>query len=262
VDPASSVTGSDGRAKTSWTLGSTTGSQSATASSAGLSGSPLAFDATALSGNADRLLRVSGNEQSARAGTELPAPLVVRLTDDAGNGVPDRAVSWIVASGGGEVASTTSTTDSEGQASARWTVGPNPGGNILNAVVSGVGFVTFVATGTSSGGGGGGGGSIPSRLEFRVQPSDTEEDDRISPAVEVEVLDQNGNRVTDGEVEVKLELTGDDDGKLKGHDKERTRGGVATFHDIKVDKEGEYRLRASAGGLPSVESNLFEVHDD
>jgi hypothetical protein len=118
--------------------------------------------------------------------------------------------------------------------------------------------VGFTATATS----GGGGGSSASRLEFLVQPSDVEEDKRISPPVEVVVLDQAGNRVTDREIEVKLELSTDGRGTLKGHRTERTQAGVARFSDLEVDREGEYRLRASADGLPSVDSNRFEVHDD
>jgi hypothetical protein len=93
-----------------------------------------------------------------------------------------------------------------------------------------------------------------------VQPSDSEEDRRISPAIEVEVLDQNGNRVTEGEIEINLDLIGDDD-ELDGDDRERTRSGVAAFDKLEVDQEGEYRLRATADGLPAVESNTFRVHE-
>jgi hypothetical protein len=267
VSPASSVTGEDGRAATSWTLGSSSGSQSASASSTGLSGSPVGFTARANAGGANRLERVSGDGQSDRPGSALENPLVVRLVDNAGNGVRNRAVSWVVATGGGTTEPGTSTTDDDGRASTRWTLGPGEGQNTLNAVVSGVGVVGFSATAANGGGGGGGGGSRASRLEFLVQPTDTEEDERISPPVEVVVLDQAGNRVTDGEFEVKLELrpNGDGDdrrGKLKGRRTERTQAGVARFSDLEVDREGEYRLRASAQGLPSVESAGFEVEDD
>ena len=92
---------------------------------------------------------------------------------------------------------------------------------------------------------------------------DIEEDRRISPAVEVVVLDQAGNRVTDREFEVKLELVREGRrGRLEGDRDQRTQGGVARFSDLEVDREGEYRLRASADGLPPVESDRFEVEDD
>jgi len=261
VDAVSTTTGSDGRAQTSWTLGSSTGPQTVTATSSGLAGSPITFTATALAGDAERLVRVSGNDQSARVGTELPEPLVVRLTDAAGNGVPGRAVSWVVATGGGEVAPVTSTTDSQGEATARWTLGPEPGANTLNAVVSGVGVVAFSATGTNTGGGGGGGGGgAPSRLEFRVQPSDTEEHETMSPSVEIAVLDESGRLVTDRQLQIKLELL-DDDNRVRAEGTSPTRSGVATF-TIRINREGEYRLRASTDGLPSIISNEFEVEDD
>jgi adhesin/invasin len=264
VDPVSSVTGPDGLAQTSWSLGASTGSQSVTASSSGLAGSPLTFQATALAGDADRLLRISGNEQSAPVSTELPAPLVVRLIDAAGNAVPDRPVSWIVATGGGQVASPTSMTDGEGIATARWTLGSASGSNTLNAVVSGVGFVFFTATATSAGGGGGGGGGggpTPTRLEFRVQPSDTEEHETMSPPVEIAVLDQSGSLVTNREFQIKLELI-DDENKVRAEGTRSTESGVATFANIRISRDGDYRLRASTSGLPSIFSSEFEIEDD
>jgi Bacterial Ig-like domain (group 1) len=265
VHPATSVSGDDGRAVTSWTLGSSTGSQTASASRDGLDGSPVEFTATGRPGSASQLGRVSGNDQSARAGTELPERLVVQLLDQAGNGVPNRAVSWLVATGGGSVPAENTATDDNGLASSRWTLGPNPGGNTLNAVVSGVGAVAFSATGTSSGGGGGGGGSGASRLVFAVQPSDTEEDRRIQPPVRVAVLNQAGNLVTQGSFEVTLELVGDGQqgrGQLDGPRRQQTQSGIATFEELRVKRSGDFRLRALSDGLPSVESNEFEVEDD
>ena len=263
VSPDESVTGQDGRAITSWTLGTSAGSQSASAT-ADLNGSPVDFTATARAGSADRLLRVSGDDQSGRPGSRLANPLVVRLVDSEGNGVPNRAVSWVVATGGGAAEPVTSTTDDGGRATTEWTLGPGEGSNTLNAVVSGVGVVGFSAMASNGGGGGGGGGSgDATKLAFQVQPSRTEEGRRISPAVEVAVLDQSGNRVTDRDFEVKLELIRDGrGGKLKGDRDQRTQAGVARFSDLEVDREGEYRLRASADGLPSVDSDRFEVEDD
>ena len=80
--------------------------------------------------------------------------------------------------------------------------------------------------------------------------------------VEVVVLDQNGDRVTSQEIEVKLDLIGERDGRLRGHTRQWTESGVATFSDLKVEREGNYQLRASADGLPSVDSDRFEVQHD
>ncbi|HEX6408483.1 MAG TPA: Ig-like domain-containing protein [Gemmatimonadales bacterium] len=274
VDPATSSTGPDGKASTVWTLASSVGSQTATASSDGLDGSPVSFNANAASGGPRRLILVSGNNQSAAPKQELSQPLVVRLEDANGNGVSQRAVTWVIGSGEGSVSATTSTTDDNGEARVRWTLGPNPGVNTLNAVVSGIGFVSFRAVASSpggsgggDGGGGGGGGdggggnAGPVRLDFRVQPSDAEKGKKIEPAVQVAVLDRNGQVVTQGEFEIKLELPGDNDGRLHGHERKKTRSGIATFDDLNVDKEGQYRLRASSDGLPSIDSDVFEIHE-
>ena len=155
VDPGSSTTNSDGQAATTWTLGSSTGPQAATATNPDLEGSPVEFAATAVAGRATRLELVSGDNQTAAPGQLLPQPLVVRLLDDDGNRVPNRAVSWVVGVGGGSVESLTSNTNENGEAQTRWTLGPSPGLNTLNAVVSGVDVVGFRATASGSGGGGG-----------------------------------------------------------------------------------------------------------
>jgi hypothetical protein len=104
------------------------------------------------------LLPVAGDSQSARPGTEVPIPLVVRLVDEQGDAVPGGAVSWVIGDGGGSVSPATAETDSAGLASARLTLGPSPGANSASAVVSGVDVVTFSASATVSQGGGDGGG--------------------------------------------------------------------------------------------------------
>jgi hypothetical protein len=259
ANPPSSVTLENGLAETSWVLGSSIGTQTARATSNDLEGSPITFTATAGPGTADRLLLVSGNNQRGEPGSELDDPLVVRLIDADGNGIPNRAVSWVVGAGGGSVSATTSTTNDNGEAETRWTLGRGMGVNTLNAVVSGLNVVGFTAQAERDGGGGG--GPTPTRLEFLVQPSDAEEDRNIVPAVRVAVLDQNGALVTTGSFEIKLELIGDDNGDLEGRDEEDTFLGVATFDDIEVDREGEYRLRATSDGLLSAESSEFDVRD-
>ncbi len=123
VEPSRSVSGADGRAATIWTLGSAAGSQTLTATSEDLDGSPLTFTAVARAGSPNTLVKVSGDDQSGQTGSELGSPLVVRLLDGAGNGVPNRAVSWVVATGGGSASPATSTTDENGRASTEWTLG-------------------------------------------------------------------------------------------------------------------------------------------
>ena len=254
VDPNSSRTSADGRAETSWVLGSSTGAQTATASAEGLSGSPIRFTSTAVPGNANGLVRVAGNGQSGRPGEELDEPLVVRLVDQEGNGIPGQAVTWVVGVGGGGVASTTTITDEDGEAQTRWTLGPSSGANTVNAVVSGVGVVAFTATAL--------GASTPSRMRFVVHPTDVpHKHGIISPPVVVEILDQSGNRVTDREVTIRLDLIAIRDGRSMGHEQARTVAGVATYPDLHINVVGEFLLRATAPGLPPVDSRHFVTHE-
>ncbi len=70
-----------------WVLAA--GEQHATASAPGLAGSPVTFTHKATSGSATVLERVSGDGQSALAGTSVPDLLVVRAKDGSGNPVAD-----------------------------------------------------------------------------------------------------------------------------------------------------------------------------
>jgi VCBS repeat-containing protein len=96
-----------------------------------------------------RIEKVSGDGQTGTASSELANPLVVRVLEGQ-NPVSGRTVTWIVQGGGGSVSPQNSTTDAQGQASTRWTLG-SIGPNTVNAVVSGLGTVTFTATATAGG---------------------------------------------------------------------------------------------------------------
>jgi VCBS repeat-containing protein len=141
------LTGDNGQASVTRTLGPTAGVQT-TVATANLVGSPITFNHTATAGNAARVIVVDGNGQSAPAGTKLDRDLVVRLLDAQNNPISGRAVSWVVGTGGGSASPETSNTDGNGEAKTEWTLGPTPGPNTLTAVVSGVGNGSFNATGT------------------------------------------------------------------------------------------------------------------
>jgi hypothetical protein len=148
VSAATTLTGADGQTSVTRTLGGTAGQQTTLATAALLVGSPVTFTHTATAGNAARVIVVDGNGQSAPAGTRLDRDLVVQLLDEQNNPIANRAVSWVVGTGGGSASPETSTTGGNGQATTQWTLGPTPGPNTLTAVVSGVGNGAFNATGT------------------------------------------------------------------------------------------------------------------
>jgi hypothetical protein len=99
-------------------------------------------------GSPSALAVVRGNRQVGTPGTPLPDPLIVRLTDPSGVGIPDRTVVWTPESGSGTITPATGMTDAEGFASAEWTLGPAEGVQRVSAEVPDIGRVTFTATST------------------------------------------------------------------------------------------------------------------
>jgi hypothetical protein len=149
VSAASNVTDGNGQASVSRTLGGIAGTQTTRADAGAIAGSPVIFTHTALAGGAAGITKVSGDNQSGSPGAQLALPLLVEVRDDQGNPIADRAVTWVVGTGGGSVSAQNTPTNLEGRATTNWTLGPAIGANSVNAVVSGVGTVTFNATATA-----------------------------------------------------------------------------------------------------------------
>src|SRR5439155_560182 len=122
----SSITGADQTTNASgiatvgsWTLGRTTGGYTLTASSAGLTGSPVTFTATATAGAAARLAMATQPSGTVQNGVIFPQQPVVQLQDASGNPVSQSGttVTAAIASGGGTLGGTaTATTNSAGTA--------------------------------------------------------------------------------------------------------------------------------------------------
>lgn len=90
------------------------------------------------------------NGQTATVGTAVANPPAVRVTNAAGAAVANVAVTFAVASGGGALGVTTTSTNAQGIASAgSWTLGPAAGTNTVTATVASLTPVTFTATGTA-----------------------------------------------------------------------------------------------------------------
>jgi VCBS repeat-containing protein len=150
VSAITTLTGENGQASVTRTLGPAAGPQAAFATAGGLAGSPVSFSHIATAGSASRVNIIDGDDQTAPPGATLERPLVVEVVDEANNPVVNAAVEWVVAQGGGSATPPSNRTDGQGRASTQWTLGPAPGNNILNAVVSGVGRAEFSAVGERS----------------------------------------------------------------------------------------------------------------
>ena len=96
VNPTTSVTDASGIATTAWTLGTAAGAQSATATLAGATGSPVTFTATASAAPVPVIqmtASASGNAQSGGVTTTLPNPLRVLVTFNGAAQAGD-TVAW------------------------------------------------------------------------------------------------------------------------------------------------------------------------
>jgi dipeptidyl aminopeptidase/acylaminoacyl peptidase len=76
---------------------------------------------------------VSGNNQSAPVNTQLPQPIRVRVTDTKGHPVGDFTINFVVTAGGGSVFGGAETTNKDGYADERWTLGPRLGPQTVEA---------------------------------------------------------------------------------------------------------------------------------
>jgi plastocyanin len=150
LNPTSSVTGSDGVASSTWSLGTVVGPQGAAATLSGASGSPVSFTATATVGAAAVLEEHDGNGQSGEINTELPEPLQARVSDEFGNPVGGVTVDW--AATGATPSASSDETDASGISDVNVTLGATAGPITITASSPALegSPVTFTATATEA----------------------------------------------------------------------------------------------------------------
>ena len=251
ISPTSVTTDASGLAAAERVLGNAAGTQTAEASSSGLS--PITFTQTAEAANPTALILISGDAQSGQAGATLPEPLVVRLVDDNGNGVGGKAITWLPAPGNGSADPQNVTTSPTGYAQTSWTLGNSaPATDHLNAVFSGLPSVPFTATATAG---------AATKLVFTQAPVNTPAGSPISPAVKVAVTDAGGNTVTSATNTITVAIgSNPGGGTLSGTVSVGAVNGVATFSGLSIDKSGNgYTLTANADGLAGVTSPTFDI---
>lgn len=114
------------------TFGPGTGSALVSASRIDNSDAPVAYSITVVPPVSRSIAVVSGNGQTAPAGTLVPAPLVIQAIDD---GVPASGIdlAWSMVSGDAALVSPMPATDTTGQAQAGLRFGANPGTVVVRA---------------------------------------------------------------------------------------------------------------------------------
>ncbi len=137
-------TDENGQAAIDFQLGTRTGvaNNQVSVTSPGVAGE-LMFASTAIGSAPTQVTPLIPEKQVGEVGKELPLPWTVLVTDAGGNPVADAPVTFLVVQGDGRLGSDTTaerTTDSDGRATVRQTLGPAPGinNNLLLATVAGL----------------------------------------------------------------------------------------------------------------------------
>lgn len=132
-----------------WTLGTTAGPNTLTASGAGLTPASVTFTATGGTGTPAIVVAFAGNNQTATAGGPVATPPSVKVTDANGNPVGGFNVIFSPGSGNGAVAGGSAVTNSAGIAApTSWVLGSTPGPQTLVASAASLtgSPITFAAT--------------------------------------------------------------------------------------------------------------------
>lgn len=202
VSPGSGSTNANGEVSTTWTVGTGAGAQQVLAKVTG-SGVPddleVLFTANAGASNATTLEMVSGDDQTATAGSALPDSLVVRALDASDNPVAGVTVTWTI-TGGGAVGEASTTTGADGRAAVRRTLGATAGEQTTTATAAGLDGSPIVFSATATVGAAG-------RLTIDRQPSSTASSGgQFAQQPRVQLEDNNGNDVASPGIAVTAQI--------------------------------------------------------
>ena len=182
-------TDANGRAQSTLTLGRGAGITTVTASVPG--DVSVTFTVTAIIPTPpkpppmNRLLIISGNNQTGLVGERLAAPFAVRVRDHNNSPLGDVPVTFSVTAGGGTLSTVATRTDANGRAESTLTLGTQPGTNTVEVSASGISDVrTFSAEATLP-------PSVPTDLAVVSGNNQTEEINQpLAVPFVVEVRDQ------------------------------------------------------------------------
>ena len=141
------TTGANGQARTRFTLGSTAGDYTITASVTGLTAATFTATANEVL-VATTLQIVSGNNQTDTEGETLANPLIVRVLDQNRDALSGVEVSFAVSPNDATLSTETTITGANGRAQTTLTLGNTIGTYTVTVSVAGLDTVSFTATAT------------------------------------------------------------------------------------------------------------------
>jgi len=256
ANASATTTGSGAASFSGLTLSGTVGSYTLRFESTNLG--PAISSAIALGAGAAATIGFTAQPSSAAAGATISPAVQVTARDAQGNTATAFAGTVTLGIGinpaGGTLSGTTSAAPVNGVATFSNLSIDKPGtGYTLTADATGLAQATSDAFNITP--------PPATHVVFTVQPSSTTAGEAIAPAVEVTVLDAQGNTATgfSGNITVAIG-TNAGGGTLSGTTSAGAANGVATFSNLRIDKAGSgYTLAASASGLTGATSNSFDI---
>jgi hypothetical protein len=179
------ASGTAGIVSTNYTLPTTAGVISISASVAG--GASISFTETAIAGTPTKLIVLSGNTQSAQAGSILPSQLEVKIEDVHSNAVPGITVTFVDQKGLGTLNPTSGVSNASGVFSTSYQLPSTLGAYKITASAAGLSR-TFTETAT---------GDAPATLQMVSGNNQTGVvNAALSQPLVVQVNDSGGNPIT------------------------------------------------------------------
>ncbi len=232
-------TDANGRAETLLTLGNTAGTYTVTAKVGSLTTTWTATATTPLTPTS--LVSVSGNGQTGIVGSDLSAPLVVRVLDQNGGVMSGQTVSFSVSPTDGSLNPTSGTTGSNGQTQTQLTLGSTAGTYTVTATV---GTLTTKWTATAT---------TPLTPTSLVSVSGDGQTGVVGSALTaplvVRVLDQNGDAMSGQTVSFSVSPT---DGSLNPTSGTSGSNGQTQTALTLGSTTGTYTVTAKVGSLTTT----------
>ncbi|MEX0845427.1 MAG: invasin domain 3-containing protein [Balneolaceae bacterium] len=196
---------------------------------------------------------------TATAGVQFATQPVVQIQDDYTNVITSDDFTQISAarnSGSGTLQGTKTVTVNDGVAT--FTNLNHTIANTIDLSFSASGFSNVVSNSIDVS------PAAADSLVFTVQPTNANRNTNMSPAVEVQIVDEFGNFVAQSGTEVTLSISFDSNSptSISGNVENTDANGLATYSSLSFNKIGQKRIEASATGLnTSEESNNFTIAD-
>jgi len=242
VQPDSTLTDADGRARATWTLGALPGRQALLATVENVD-SAVTLTAEADPDVANTKVAAIIDQLHARAGEVLTDSVGVRVTDTLGRALPDVPVRWVALQGSAEAITTR--TDSLGVAKAKWTLAKETGLQKLRAYVGGatgaLGIPPIAITSTAAAG---------MAADIAIIDGDGQRGTvgaELKKPIRLRVFDANGNGVA--ATQVVLSLSG---GSVSDTLTSTDSTGVVRIPWTMGRTAGEYTLAAHVDGVKKL----------